>query len=359
MRDSSIAPELSAAHRGPDGYFCSGARLVGPGRRSGSYDRPVRAATRTMRCSVPLDVGLTYGPLLRGRRDASSRIVDNTWLHAMHSPDGPVSLRVHADRAGAQVRIEAWGPGRAWAIDHAPDIAGVRDGGDDFAPMDALVARLHRRLRGLRVVRLGTVYDLAVATTVEQRVTTLEARRSWRALVRGHGETAPGTDGLVLPPAPASLAALPDWEWRRIGVEQRRSSTVRRIAREANGLERAIAASDEVAERRLLGLHGVGPWTAALVMHFAAGDPDAVPIGDWHLPGHIGQALAGEPNADDARMLELLEPFRPHRARVWRLIVCGTSGPPRRAPRARIHDLLRAEASRGRRVEVRPLSRRR
>jgi hypothetical protein len=47
-------------------------------------------------------------------------------------------------------------------------------------------------------------------------------------------------------------------------------------------------------------------------------------------------------------MLELLEPFRPQRARALRLIVAGTSGPPRRAPRARIHGLIRAEAARPR-----------
>ena len=84
-------------------------------------------------------------------------------------------------------------------------------------------------------------------------------------------------------------------------------------------------------------------------MYQAAGDADAVPVGDWHLPGHVGNALAGEPRADDARMLELLEPFRPHRGRVLRLLVSGVAAPPRRAPRARIHDLMRAEANRGRR----------
>jgi hypothetical protein len=45
-------------------------------------------------------------------------------------------------------------------------------------------------------------------------------------------------------------------------------------------------------------------------------------------------------------MVALLEPFRPHRARAWRLIVAGTRPPARRVPRARILGLLRAEASR-------------
>jgi 3-methyladenine DNA glycosylase/8-oxoguanine DNA glycosylase len=121
---------------------------------------------------------------------------------------------------------------------------------------------------------------------------------------------------------------------------------MRRLASEGNRLERAAAVGDAVLENRLLGIPGIGPWTAAHVMHVVAGDTDAVPVGDWHLPRHVGFALAGEPRADDARLLELLEPFRPHRARVWRLLVAGTRPPPRRAPRARIHDLMRAEAAR-------------
>lgn len=296
-----------------------------------------------MSCAAPIDIGLTFGPLGRG---GSSLFAADEWMHAMHSPAGPVTMRVRVGRADATIEMQAWGPGREWAVERAPAIVGMDDRPEEFQTANALVAMLHRRLRGLRVVRLGAVYDLAVATTVEQRVTTIEARRSWHALVRRHGETAPGPGDLVLPPSPKVVARLPDWEWRRIGVEGRRAATMRNIAMDASGLDRAAAISDTVLENRLLGIRGVGPWTAAHVMHVAAGDADAVPVGDWHLPRHVGFALANEPRADDARMLELLEPFRPHRARVWRLLVAGTRPPPRRAPRARIHDLMRAEAAR-------------
>jgi 3-methyladenine DNA glycosylase/8-oxoguanine DNA glycosylase len=311
-----------------------------------SYDPRVGTAIRTFRSAEPIDVGLTFGPLVRGGRDLSSRIAADEWTHAMHSPAGPVTLRARVRRAEASITLQAWGSGREWAMERAPLIVGLNDRPQSFRTTNALVARLHRRLQGLRVVRLGAVYDLAVATTVEQRVTTLEARRSWHALVRRHGEAAPGPAGLILPPSPHVVARLPDWEWRRIGIEERRAATMRHLARDASGLDRAAAVGDAVLENRLLGIRGVGPWTAALVMHVAAGDADAVPVGDWHLPRHVGFALAGEPRADDARMLELLEPFRPHRARVWRLLVAGTRPPPRRAPRARIHDLMRAEAAR-------------
>jgi hypothetical protein len=72
-----------------------------------------------------------------------------------------------------------------------------------------------------------------------------------------------------------------------------------------------------------------------------------VPTGDWHFPRHVAFALAGEHFADDARMLELLEPFRPQRGRVLRLLLASSPGPPRHAPRAEILDLMELERRRG------------
>ena len=74
----------------------------------------------------------------------------------------------------------------------------------------------------------------------------------------------------------------------------------------------------------------------------ALGDADAVSVGDYHLPNVVAWALAGEPRGDDARMLELLEPYRGHRGRVMRLLLAGGVGPPRRGPRLQLRHLERA-----------------
>ena len=94
---------------------------------------------------------------------------------------------------------------------------------------------------------------------------------------------------------------------------------------------------------------GIGPWTAAEVVRFAFGDPDAVSVGDYHLPNMVAWALAGEPRADDARMLELLEPYRGQRGRVQRYLEVGRITAPRwTAPGASEHryDLRCAGAKR-------------
>jgi 3-methyladenine DNA glycosylase/8-oxoguanine DNA glycosylase len=85
-------------------------------------------------------------------------------------------------------------------------------------------------------------------------------------------------------------------------------------------------------ERALRTVPGVGAWTAAEVAQRAHGDADAVSVGDFHLPSLVGWALAGR-RMDDDGMLELLEPYRPYRAWVVRLIELGGPRPPRFGPR--------------------------
>ena len=89
----------------------------------------------------------------------------------------------------------------------------------------------------------------------------------------------------------------------------------------------------EAAYARLRSVPGIGPWTAAEVALRVLGDPDAVSVGDFHLPNVVAFALAGEPRGDDRRMLELLEPWRGQRARVVRLIESSGLRPPAFGPR--------------------------
>ena len=72
-------------------------------------------------------------------------------------------------------------------------------------------------------------------------------------------------------------------------------------------------------------------------MRFRAhGDADAVSFGDYHIAKNVGWALTGQ-EVDDDGLAELLEPYRPHRYRVQRLVeLVGLSRPrhgPRMAPR--------------------------
>ena len=170
---------------------------------------------------------------------------------------------------------------------------------------------------------------------LEQKVTGQEAWRAWSGLVRVHGEPAPGPPEwrLRLAPSPATLAALPYYAYHPFGIERRRAELIRRVASRAAWFEAIVDLPLADAYARLTAVPGIGPWTAAEVGVRALGDPDAVSVGDFHLPSLVAFALAGEPRGDDARMLELLEPYRGQRALVVRLLELSGVRPSRRGPR--------------------------
>ena len=309
-------------------------------------------AARRIHIDAPLDLGRTFGPLVRGRYDPTSCFDGGAWWRASHSPAGPVTTRVRVDARGAAVEIAAWGPGAEWALAHGAELVG-RGAYDGDAlrvlEQNGMVADAARRTPGLRVTRLRSVYDVAIGTVLEQRVTTIESRRTWSRFVRRYGERAPGpATAMMLAPAPSVVARIPDHARHAIGIEWRRGSTLARLAEDSSRLDRAAALGSDALTRRLRAMRGIGPWTEAHLVHFVQGDLDAVPIGDWHLPSIVSWMLAGERVGDDARMLELLDPFRPYRAIVWRLLMAHGSRAPRRVPRAEIPDLLRREDARPR-----------
>jgi 3-methyladenine DNA glycosylase/8-oxoguanine DNA glycosylase len=172
-------------------------------------------------------------------------------------------------------------------------------------------------------------------------VTTKESHRGYRRLVDTHGEPAPGPGNLRLPPSPATLAELPYFAYHPFGIERKRADIIRRVAGRADRLEEIVTMSHDDAVRRLMAFEGVGPWTTAFVMATALGDADAVPVGDYHLPNMVAWALAGEPRADDARMLELLEPYRGHRGRVIRLLKQAGVHAPKYGPRSTVRSVER------------------
>ena len=294
-------------------------------------------ACRTLTLDGPLDLRLTLRPFRHGGGDPSIRLSRSEACRATRTPEGPVAALFSV--RSALVEVEAWGPGSAWMLEHASALLGLHDDPAAFCPADPVVRDLHRRVRGLRVGRSGAVVECIVPAILEQKVTSEEAHRSYRKLVWAHGEPAPGPLSLRLPPSPGLLASLPYHAFHRFGIERRRADTIRRACSYAHRLEEAAALPAEAARRRLLALPGVGPWTAAVVAGAAFGDPDAVIVGDLHLPHLVSWTLAGEPQGDDARMIELLEPYAGQRARVVRLVVAGGGRPPAHYPRRRLRSI--------------------
>ena len=206
-----------------------------------------------------------------------------------------------------------------------------------------VLAEAAQRHPGLRIGRTGRLMEALVPAILEQKVVGLEAHRAWRFLLARFGTPPPG-------PAPAGMRVFPDaktwrripsWDWHRAGVEGVRAQTIFQAASVADSLERLLTLTNAEADARLRTIPGIGVWTSAETMQRAAGDPDAVSVGDYNLPKAVGWALAGRQATDDAAMLELLAPYAGHRHRVTRLVELSGLRPPRRGPRMPVRDYRR------------------
>jgi 3-methyladenine DNA glycosylase/8-oxoguanine DNA glycosylase len=234
---------------------------------------------------------------------------------------------------------QAWGPGAGWLLDSLPGQLGFHDDRAGFTPCHPVVGELALRYEGLRVGRSGRVFEALVPAVLEQKVVGREAHRAWRYLLGKFGTAAPGPapDGMRVFPSPRTWTRIPSWDWHRAGVEGVRARTIITAAAVAARLEQALDLDPAEADRRLVSLPGIGPWTSAEIRQRAMGDPDAVSVGDYHLPNAVGWTLARRTTDDDG-MLELLAPYAGHRYRVTRLIELGGSRPPRRGPRMPVRD---------------------
>jgi 3-methyladenine DNA glycosylase/8-oxoguanine DNA glycosylase len=286
---------------------------------------------RVWRPAYLLDMVAVLSPLRRGAGDPAFQVAadGSVWM-AANTPSGPGTL--HVRRSSGEVRAEAWGEGADFLLDGLPALLGADDDDSDFVAHHDVVAEVRRRMPGLRLGASGRVWDVLVPAILEQKVTGIEARRSWRELCRRFGTNAPGPMRLTVPPTPRVMMSLQDWDWHRAGVDHSRRRAIIAAAQVAGRLERAVSLKGAEGRALLRKVPGIGVWTAAEVAQRAWGDPDAVSFGDFHIPAIVGYALLGR-KLDDEGMFEVLAPYSPHRQRAVRYLEAAGFSRPRFGPR--------------------------
>ena len=290
----------------------------------------------------PVDVHATLSLLGRGPHDPTTKWDARGVWRTFRTPEGAATLRILTPAGDGSIEAAAWGPGADWAISALPELLGRSD---DWSDLDVrgtpLLQDSRRRNAGLRLMRTGRMLEALIPAIIEQRVTSLEAYRSWSRLIRWYGEAAPGPapEGLRVVPTVEQWRGIPSWEWHRAGVDPGRARTVAAAMAVAGSLERATDAAENlaVAASKLRTVVGIGVWTAAETLQRSHADPDAVSVGDYHLAHYVGEALVGR-RVDDDGMLELLEPWAGHRQRVIRLILASGHRFERRGPRITLQE---------------------
>lgn len=283
-----------------------------------------------------------------GGGDPTTRLTDQSFLHATYTPEGPATLWLRWCRDPAPVDdcglvAQAWGPGRDWLLSGIDALTGAGDQPcEAMQRFDGAPSAVSRALRDTRMIHIGAsrnLYHALLPTVIAQRITGHEALRQWRRLCRALGAPAPGpgviVGDLLLPPAPDTLRSRPGWWFHPLGIEAKRARALTEVARHHGKFWEWTTAGTATAGPKLRLIPGVGPWTVGSVLGPALGDPDAVPIGDFHYPHIVAWNLAGEPRATDARMLELLAPYQGQRGRVLRALVRTGQGAPAFGPRRR------------------------
>lgn len=175
--------------------------------------------------------------------------------------------------------------GRLLDID-APSVAIA-----DRLRTDAALAPLLARHPGARIPGTVDPFELSIRAILGQQISVAAARTlAHRIAIRWGSKVETGSPDLTLsfPSAEQLIGA----KLEQAGVSPRRATAIRELAMAvieggidlAAGRERA-----EEIEQILLGVPGIGPWTAAYICLRGLGDRDAIPVGDLGLR----QALAG------------------------------------------------------------------
>jgi AraC family transcriptional regulator of adaptative response / DNA-3-methyladenine glycosylase II len=183
---------------------------------------------------------------------------------------------------------------------------------DDALGADPMLRSLVRGTPGRRVPGAAEPAELAVRAVLGQQVSVAGARTIAGRLTARYGEVLRAPVGAVtrLFPSPEALAAADPADLPMPGARRRAVLAVAAALAEGSLVLHPGADRDE-AERALLSIPGIGPWTAAYVRMRALGDPDAF------LPTDLGVVRAmrdrGGP-ADPRAVVARAEAWRPWRA---------------------------------------------
>jgi DNA-3-methyladenine glycosylase II len=166
---------------------------------------------------------------------------------------------------------------------------------------------LYRRFGPAKVAGAEPLFRALVRAVAGQQL-------SVRAAATVFGRVAHACQGPVTPPA---VQRIGEGGLRSCGLSRAKAKYVLGLAEAASsgGLdhERMAGMDDEEVMEALTALHGVGTWTAHMILIFTLHRPDVLPVGDLGIVdgARIVLGLDGRPTADAlGRRAEAWRPYR-------------------------------------------------
>ena len=259
---------------------------------------------------------------------------------ATHTPLGPGTIAVDIADDGIH-QVQVWGDGGPWLADRHQRLSARTTATPRITAHHPTLERAVHRIGHLQLPATDTPYHEVLPAILGQRITAAQAMSQWAALCNRFGELAPGPLGLRLPPSPARLARIASWEFHRLGIERQRASALVVAARYATFIDRTRDLDGEAARSALMTLPGIGIWTAAVAIGVSHGDPDALPVGDFHVKNTVAYALTGKSRGTDEEMLDTLAGYAGTRWLVVRVLEKAGLTAPRYAPKRRLLNIAR------------------
>jgi AraC family transcriptional regulator of adaptative response / DNA-3-methyladenine glycosylase II len=155
-----------------------------------------------------------------------------------------------------------------------------------------LPARSALRPNGIRVPGSFDPFETAVSIVLGQIVSIAHAKANLQTLIQRFGRKIGvcGADDVYEFPSPSALATA---RVEKIGLTKTKGDAIRALARAVRdgALDFKSPADFSVTRERLLGLRGIGAWTATMIAMRCLGDPDAFPENDLIVRRALDQAL--------------------------------------------------------------------
>jgi len=297
------------------------------------------ASYRALRSGGPFTVDLPKGysvphllrTLGRDPQSVTERLVGGTYESAADLAGVPAVVRIDFSGAVAAVSIDAMATlGASQGVAAHRQVAEML-GLDQDAPA---FARLARRLGlarlvagrpGLRLTRTPSVLDGLLWCIIGQQINLPFACVLKRRLVENLGTALPG--GLYSLPTPARIASLEPADLRPWQYSGKKAEyligAARLVAAGALDLAALPAMSATRAERTLLAVRGLGPWSVNYLMMRSLGFADCVPLGDTGVTSGLKKLFRLEERPDADATLRLMSVFSPHRslatAHLWQI----------------------------------------
>jgi AraC family transcriptional regulator of adaptative response / DNA-3-methyladenine glycosylase II len=280
---------------------------------------------RSFELVLPPDYPLSYlrRALRRDPQSLTERLVGDVYTAAVQLSAGPALLTLNLSPAVVQVAISRGSAVEAHAL--AIGLLGLPQEAASFSRLAKRLG-LSRLVAGraeLRISQTHSVFDGLLWSIIGQQINFAFACVLKRRLIERAG--VPLTDGLYAPPTPAAVARLSTSDLLALQFSRQKAdyviTTSRLVAEGKLDLATLRTLSATRAERTLLAVRGLGPWSVNYLMMRSLGFADCVPLGDTGVTSGLQSLLKLEERPDIDATRRLMAVFSPYRslatAHLW------------------------------------------